>query len=68
MNEKATTLTEKNGLPKLGFSRHEAAEILGVSVESLDALTKRGLLRPSRALRRPIYTLKELSRYLDDTQ
>jgi hypothetical protein len=52
---------------KLAFTRLEAAEILGISPPSLDRLTKRGLLRPSRALRRPLYSRRELERFLKET-
>ena len=52
------------GLPKLGLNRLEAARALGVSAVTIDRLTKRGLLRPSRATRRPIYSIHELERFL----
>ena len=34
---------------------------------SIDRLTQRGLLRPSRATYRPLYSVKELERFLKDT-
>lgn len=52
---------------RLAFTRTEAAEILGVTPTSIDRLTKRGLLKPSRALRRPLYPLRELERFLNET-
>ena len=52
---------------KLALSRIEAAEALGVSAVTIDRLTKRGLLRPSRATRRPIYPILELQRFLRET-
>jgi hypothetical protein len=52
---------------KLALSRAEAAEALGISVVTLDRLTLRGLLRPSRATRRPIYPIWEIERFLRDT-
>jgi hypothetical protein len=52
---------------KLALSRVEAAEILGISLISVDRLVKRGLLRPSRATRRPLFPLWELERFLRDT-
>lgn len=55
------------GLPKLGLNRLEAAQALGVSAVTVDRLTKRGLLRPSRATRRPIYSIHELERFLHAT-
>ena len=55
------------GTTKLGLNRIEAAAAIGVSPATLDRLTLRGLLRPSRATRRPIYAVKELERFLKDT-
>lgn len=53
--------------PKLGFTRTEAARALGISANSLDRLAARGLIRPSRALRRPIYSILEIQRFLAET-
>ncbi len=52
---------------KLALSRHEAAEALGVSAVTIDRLTTRGLLRPSRATRRPLYPVWEIERFLRET-
>jgi len=52
---------------RLAYSRDEAAEILGASPATVDRLTKRGLLRPSRATRRPMYPRWELERFLRET-
>jgi hypothetical protein len=52
---------------KLALSRTEAAQVLGISPISLDRLVKRGLLRPSRATRRPLFPIWELERFLRDT-
>lgn len=52
---------------KLALSRTETAEALGVSAVTVDRLTVRGLLRPSRATRRPIYPIWEIERFLRDT-
>jgi hypothetical protein len=52
---------------KLALSRAETAEALGVSAITIDRLTKRGLLKPSRATRRPLYPLWEIERFLKDT-
>ena len=59
-----------NGQPqlKLAVGRKEAARLLGISPVSVDRLTARGLLKPSRALRRPLYSLVELQRFLDETK
>ena len=56
-----------SSVPKLAFSRVEAAKALGVSPVTIDRLAERGLLRPSRATRRPLYTLAELERFLRET-
>ena len=53
--------------PKLAYSRTEAAGLLGIHPNSLDRLTTRGLLRPSRALRKPLYSESELRRFLEAT-
>ena len=52
---------------KLGYTRLEAALIIGQSPATIDRLTKRGLLHPWRATRRPIYPYWELERFLRDT-
>ncbi len=56
-----------SGQHKLALSRNEAAAALGISPVTLDRLTKRGLLRPSRATRRPLYPAWELERFLRET-
>jgi predicted site-specific integrase-resolvase len=56
-----------SNVPKLALTRMEAAEALSVSVVTIDRLTKRGMLRPSGATRRRIYSLKELERFLKAT-
>ena len=53
--------------PKLALTRQEAAKAIGQSAVTIDRLTKRGLLRPSRATRRPIYPVWEIERFLRDT-
>lgn len=52
---------------RLALTRKDAARALGISPITLDRLTKRGLLRPSRATRRPLYSLREIERFLQDT-
>jgi len=66
-NQNSSPETSQQGLPKLAFSRKEAATVLGVSLISIDRLVKRGLLRPSLALRRPLFTIQELERFLKET-
>jgi len=53
--------------PKLALTRVEAANALNVSTATLDRLVKRGLLRPSRALRRPLFPIAEIERFLRET-
>jgi predicted urease superfamily metal-dependent hydrolase len=52
---------------RLAYSRVEAAAILGVNPATVDRLAKRGLLRPSRATRRPLYAYWELERFMRET-
>lgn len=51
----------------LAFTRKQAAALLNISMVSLDRLVRRGLLRPSRALRCPLFTPKEIERFLAAT-
>jgi hypothetical protein len=53
-----TTENSNSVAPKLALNRIEA---------TLDRLTLRGLVRPSRATRRPLYSVKELERFLKET-
>lgn len=57
----------KPDVARLALSREEAAAALGVSVPTLDRLVQRGLLRPSRALRRPLFPVPEIERFLRET-
>jgi hypothetical protein len=61
------TVQSHGTLPKLALTRTEAAEALGVAPVTIDRLTKRGLLRPSRATRRPLYPVWEIERFLRET-
>jgi len=56
----------KNFVP-FAYSRKEASHIIGVSPVTLDRLTKRGLINPSRATRRPLYPKWEIERFLRET-
>jgi len=57
----------KGYVEKMGFKRAEAAIYSGVAPVTIDRLTKRGLLHPSRALRHPIYSKDDLDRFLRET-
>ena len=54
-------------VPKLALTGVEAVQALGVRLITVDRLAKRGLLRPSRATRRPLYSVKEIERFLQET-
>jgi hypothetical protein len=43
---------------RLALTRKQTAAALGISPITVDRLTKRKLLRPSRATRRPLYSVK----------
>jgi predicted urease superfamily metal-dependent hydrolase len=58
---------KNSNVPKLALTREEAAQAIGVHPITISRLTERGLLRPSRATRRPLYTPEELQRFLRDT-
>jgi hypothetical protein len=51
----------------LALSRAETARALGVSAITVDRLAKRGLLHPSRAIRRPVYPIWEIERFLRES-
>ena len=53
--------------PKLALTRVEAADALDVSPATLDRRVKRGLLYPSRALRKPLFSIAEIERFLRET-
>jgi hypothetical protein len=59
--------TSNGTVPKLALNRVETAHALGCSPATIDRLTIRGLLRPSRATYRPMYSVKELERFLKET-
>jgi hypothetical protein len=61
-NKKAT-----EGLPRLAYTMHETAAILGVSYITIHRLLKRGLLRSSTALRHKLIPAVEIERFLKTT-
>lgn len=67
MNPTTPMEQQQTNHPKVAFSRKEAAKMLGVCEASLDRLVRRGLLKPSRALRRPLFSRHELERFLAAT-
>lgn len=54
-------------LRRLAFSVRETAEMLGISEKTVRRLIRRGLLRPSRALRHLLIPKKEIERFLEQT-
>ena len=51
---------------QIAFSAKEAAHILGgISVRSLKRLEERGLIKSCKALRRRLYSRRELERFLE---
>ncbi len=58
---------ENTSLPRLAYNRRESATVLGISPASLDRLVQRGLLKPSRALYKPMFAVAELERFLRET-
>ena len=66
-NGDSTDAETKIQIEKIGFKRAEAAIYLGVAKVTIDRLTQRGLLHPSRALRHPIYSRDDLDRFLRET-
>lgn len=53
--------------PRLAYRLPEAANLIGLSPRTIRRLVKRGLLRPSRASQRFIFSHKELTRFLEET-
>jgi hypothetical protein len=58
---------QTSNVPKLALTREEAAQAIGCHAITISRLTERGLLRPSRATRRPLYSIEEIQRFLRDT-
>ncbi len=57
----------RNDPQQLVYTPKQAAQALGISTVSLWRLEKRGLIKPSRALRTPRFTRAEIDRFLKDT-
>jgi excisionase family DNA binding protein len=54
-------------IQKLAYTVGEAAQSLGVSVETVYRLLSRGLLKSSSALRHKVIPVTEIQRFLNDT-
>ena len=65
---KTGDLIQKTSVPvmRLALTAEETATALGITTITLWRLTKRGLLKPNRATRRPLYPVNEIERFLKD--
>jgi len=52
-------------IPRMAFTTSETAAALGVKPTTVWRLTKRGLLKPNRATRIPLYPVSEIMRFLE---
>ena len=55
-------------IERLAYTSEETAEALNISLVTLWRLEKRGLLKPSRALRTPRWSRTEIERFLEATR
>lgn len=55
-------------IERLAYTSEETAEALNISLVTLWRLEKRGLLKPSRALRTPRWSRTEIERFLKETK
>jgi len=55
-------------IERLAYTSEETAEALNISMVTLWRLEKRGLLKPSRALRTPRWSRTEIERFLEETR
>ena len=53
---------------RFAYSVEETAVLLGISTKSVYRLVKRGLLRPSKALRHLLIPATEIARFLEETK
>jgi len=51
----------------MALDRRMTATALGVSTATVDRLRERGLIKPSLALRKPLYPVFEIERFLRET-
>lgn len=59
-----TTATGQSNIQRLAFTASETAAALGIKETTLWRLTRRGLINPNRATRRPLYAVSEIERFL----
>ena len=65
MQTKQATAMGQSGFPRLALTTNETAAALGVKPTTVWRLTQRGLLRPNRATRRPLFAVSEIERFLE---
>jgi DNA-binding transcriptional MerR regulator len=53
-------------IPRLALTTEETAAALGVKPTTIWRLTQRGLLTPNRATRRPLYSVADIERFLQE--
>jgi hypothetical protein len=53
-------------IQRLAFTTEETAAALGLTPITVWRLTQRGLLKPNRATRRPLYAVSEIERFLQE--
>ncbi len=51
--------------PRLAYTRIELASLMGISTKILQRLENRGLIRSSKALRKKLYSHREVIRFLE---
>ena len=64
LNDRLPTQPHQPPDNRLQIGRSEAARRLGCSPWTLDRLAQRGLIHPNVATRRPMYSIKELERFI----
>jgi hypothetical protein len=57
--------TSDRPVARLALTTQETAVALGIDTVTVWRLTKRGLLTPNRATRRPLYSVSDIERFLE---
>ena len=65
--DRPASLPTETAKPRLAYTMRETAEMLGISYQTVYRLVKRGLLKPSGALRNKIISRAEIERFLKET-
>jgi hypothetical protein len=56
----------KEPVARLALTTNETAAALGIKPTTVWRLTQRGLLKPNRATRRPLYAVADIERFLQE--